>query len=595
MKHYGDITKLHGWELPPVDVITGGSPCQDLSIAGRRAGLDGERSGLFLEQVRLVKEMRNATANDDIRLVKPRYMVWENVPGAFSSNQGKDFQAVLTEIARIADPECPIVPLPEKGGWNKSGCLMGEGFSIAWRVHDAQFWGVPQRRKRISLVADFAGGSAPEVLFERKGMCWDFEKGREPWKRAATDAEGSVGETSGTVMEMHPPIDAQMYENHRREARYTGPLKTAPTVVAQYGTGGNNTPLVLQVPYGISSYKSNAMMSDNPHSGIYEAKTSRTLDLNGGYPGCNQGGIAVCMDVGFLTIHEEQAGTLLARKYKDPPVVLYNKKDGSENAGTQNKVLHALWETYGEETVLKWGIAVLDALQQAEVLQSGVYESGVSGKAKNRNKLDDHSLPCSKLVAEWLLRGMRQREKCGCASQGWKSTEQRFEQSDEGMPKLSQQNTSTCEEMFDMWSKGQGIGVLQQTLYQIQEIRKSFDVQRPIVRRLTPLEAERLQGFPDGWTDIGEWTDSKGKFHKESSDSARYKALGNSLALPFWFWLMRRIAAQYVRPATLGSLFDGVGGFPYVWEKCNGKGTALWASEVDEFAIAVTKKHFGEE
>ena len=149
--------------------------------------------------------------------------------------------------------------------------------------------------------------------------------------------------------------------------------------------------------------------------------------------------------------------------------------------------------------------------------------------------------------------------------------------------------------MFDMWSKGQGIGVLQQTLYQIQEIRKSFDVQRPIVRRLTPLEAERLQGFPDGWTDIGEWTDSKGKFHKESSDSARYKALGNSLALPFWFWLMRRIAAQYVRPATLGSLFDGVGGFPYVWEKCNGKGTALWASEVDEFAIAVTKKHFGEE
>lgn len=139
MKHYGDITKLHGWELPPVDVITGGSPCQDLSIAGRRAGLDGERSGLFLEQVRLVKEMRNATANDDLRLVKPRYMVWENVPGAFSSNQGKDFQAVLTEIARIADPECPIVPLPEKGGWNKSGCLMGEGFSIAWRVHDALF------------------------------------------------------------------------------------------------------------------------------------------------------------------------------------------------------------------------------------------------------------------------------------------------------------------------------------------------------------------------------------------------------------------------------------------------------------------------
>ena len=303
---------------------------------------------------------------------------------------------------------------------------------------------------------------------------------------------------------------------------------------------------------------------------------------------------AVCMDVGFFTSHEEQAGTLLARQYKDPPVVLYNKKDGSENAGTQNKVLHALWETYGEETVLKWGIAVLDALQQAEVLQSGVYESGVSRKAENRNKLDDHSLPCPELVAEWLLRGMRQREKCGCASQGWKSTEQRFEQSDEGMQKLSQQNTSTCEEMFDMWSKGQGLGVLQQTLYQIQEIRKSFDVQRPIVRRLTPLEAERLQGFPDGWTDIGEWTDSKGKKHKPS-DSPRYKALGNSIALPFWFWLLRRISAQYERPATLGSLFDGIGGFPLCWERCNGKGTAIWASEIEEFPIAVTKKHFPED
>lgn len=115
-----------------------------------------------------------------------------------------------------------------------------------------------------------------------------------------------------------------------------------------------------------------------------------------------------------------------------------------------------------------------------------------------------------------------------------------------------------------------------------------------IVRRLTPLECERLQGFPDGWTDIGEWTDTKGKLHKESSDSARYKALGNSIALPFWFYLLRRISAQYERPATLGSLFDGIGGFPLCWERCNGPGTALWASEIEEFPIAVTKKHFPE-
>ena len=176
MYHLGDITKIHGDQIPPVDIITGGSPCQDLSVAGKRAGLDGERSGLFMEQIRVVKEMRNATGADvDIRMAKPRFMVWENVPGAFSSNQGKDFQAVLTEIVRIADPDAPDVPLPDKNKWSKSGCVyddMGR-WSVAWRVHDAQYWGVPQRRKRIALVADFAGLSAAEVLFVRKGCAWD--------------------------------------------------------------------------------------------------------------------------------------------------------------------------------------------------------------------------------------------------------------------------------------------------------------------------------------------------------------------------------------------------------------------------------------
>ena len=179
MKHFGDITKLTGYTLPIVDVITGGSPCQDLSVAGKRAGLAGERSGLFMEQIRIVKEMRERDrANGRTGwMVRPRYMVWENVPGAFSSNGGKDFQAVLTEIARVAEPDAPDVPLPEKGKWSKAGCLygaMGE-WSIAWRVHDAQFWGVPQRRKRIALVADFGGLSAPEILFERKGLSRDSE------------------------------------------------------------------------------------------------------------------------------------------------------------------------------------------------------------------------------------------------------------------------------------------------------------------------------------------------------------------------------------------------------------------------------------
>ena len=196
MKHVGDITKLSGYDLEPVDCITGGSPCQDLSVAGKRAGLEGERSGLFMEQIRIVKEMRDNDRKHGRpdHLVRPRYMVWENVPGAFSSNRGRDFQAVLTEIVRIAEPEAPDVPLPE-GRWSKAGCLYGmDGrWSIAWRLHDAQFWGVPQRRKRIALVADFGGMSAPEILFERKGLSRDPDEGREEREETAGSIEAGAG------------------------------------------------------------------------------------------------------------------------------------------------------------------------------------------------------------------------------------------------------------------------------------------------------------------------------------------------------------------------------------------------------------------
>ena len=166
MKHYGDITKINGAEIEPVDCITAGSPCQDLSVAGKRAGLEGERSGLFMEQIRIIKEMRKA---DEERgradqFIRPRYMVWENVPGAFTSNNGEDFRCVLEETARIVDKNA-VIPRPD-GKWTPSGCILGAGWSIAWRVHDAQFWGVPQRRRRICLVADFNGYTAPSILFD---------------------------------------------------------------------------------------------------------------------------------------------------------------------------------------------------------------------------------------------------------------------------------------------------------------------------------------------------------------------------------------------------------------------------------------------
>lgn len=193
MIHLGDITKINGATAPVVDCIIGGSPCQDLSIAGKRAGLAGERSRLYMEQIRVIREMREhdrATGRSG-EFIRPRYMVWENVPGAFSSNHGKDFAAVLEEATKIAEPEAPTVPVPEKG-WATSGCIMGDGWSIAWRVLDAKFWGVPQTRRRIALVADFGGQSAPEILFVRKSVPGDSEPGSEA-------REGLAGGTeSGT-------------------------------------------------------------------------------------------------------------------------------------------------------------------------------------------------------------------------------------------------------------------------------------------------------------------------------------------------------------------------------------------------------------
>ena len=206
MKHYGDICKINGAMVEPVDIITGGSPCQDLSIAGKRAGLAGERSGLFMEQIRIIKEMRendrrNGRSDDDLR---PRYMVWENVPGALSSGEprGEDFRTVLEETARVADPDAVIPRLEGGNKWSNAGCILADGWSIAWRIHDAQFWGVPQRRRRIALVADFRGQSAPEILFERKSVSGDSEPGKQAWQGTAEGTEDRIGESSAYTLKI---------------------------------------------------------------------------------------------------------------------------------------------------------------------------------------------------------------------------------------------------------------------------------------------------------------------------------------------------------------------------------------------------------
>ena len=270
MKHLGDITKINGADAPVVDVIIGGSPCQDLSVAGKRAGLAGERSGLYMDQIRIIKEMRNADAlrgRTDVN-IRPRYMVWENVPGAFSSNGGKDFAAVLEEAIRVAEPQAPPVSVPPKG-WPTSGCFMGDKWSVAWRVLDAQFWGVPQRRRRIALVADFGGQSAPEILFVRESVSGHFEPGKPQRKETAGDAgkssertvgcdvynltttgDKAVSLTTSTNATGTGPTVMQTYsvENHPADSRVdideSGKVQT---LTSRMGTGGGNVPMLLEM------------------------------------------------------------------------------------------------------------------------------------------------------------------------------------------------------------------------------------------------------------------------------------------------------------------------------------------------------------
>ena len=341
MRHLGDITQIKGSDAPVVDCVIGGSPCQDLSLAGKREGLAGARSGLYMEQIRIIKEMREEDAlhgNTDVD-IRPRYMVWENVPGAFSTNGGKDFAAVLEEAIRVAEPEAPDVPVPEKG-WPTSGCLLGDKWSVAWRVLDAQFWGtsdkpLPQRRRRIALVADFGGHSAPEILFVRKGVSGDTEPGEPKGKETAGDAESCSGGASEGIpytMKIRSGVEVDslgkkagkgaliqtdksgtlntVQDQYLFQPKAVGfPLGFRPENVRCYdetattlcnGTRPGFTTGVIQktTVYGISPYHSNCMKSDNPHSGIYEAETSRSLDaMNCGYPGCNQGGMAVVQPV----------------------------------------------------------------------------------------------------------------------------------------------------------------------------------------------------------------------------------------------------------------------------------------------------------
>lgn len=574
MMHLGDVSAQNGADLPPVDIITFGSPCQDMSIAGKRAGLDGSRSNLFYEAIRIVKEMRCATNGK-----YPRFIVWENVHGAFSSNKGEDFRAVLESICSVkGDPVS--VPVPPKGKWTGAGHLVGDGFDIAWRTVDAQYWGVPQRRRRIYLVADFAGGCAGKILFESEGLSGYPPQSFCPWKGTAGDSETGIGasgigidgynaavsekaatigvncgmatgrngvmvlnDQGGNRMDVtedktctlraeshHPPL---VFENHSQDSRYTGPLDVAQTVLSTFGTGGNNQPFVVETPktlkirsgcegggkgaliqdnlsatlatnndqtlfvpkaYGVCAKSSHSMMSDNPHSGFYEADTSRCLDQNGGNPNCNQGGIAVVA----------VQGSMIGRKDENGPQGDGVNEDVSFTLNTVDR--HAV--AYG--------------------IDRAAYNQGEN--AKYGFSVDEERQPT--MVA---------KGPGAVAAPTWSSSKASF-------------FTSAEEELAN---------TLVATDYKDPPIVNDEDDVNYIVRRLTPTECARLQGFPDWWcADLGtilptqeelDWwaevfethrkicgTSAKPKTRKQLfkwlqdpySDSAAYKMWGNGVALP---------------------------------------------------------------
>lgn len=467
MKHLGDITKIHGDQIEPVDCITFGSPCQGLSMAGKRLGFDDNRSVLFLDAARIIKEMRTATNG-----MYPTFAIWENVPGAFSSNGGEDFRAVLEELARVEEPNASIPRPSGRGGrWSKAGAIAGNGWSLAWRQLDAQYWGVSQRRKRIALFVDFGGQRAAEILFERTSLSGNPCESIPAWKTFARTPEASVAGYDRMV-ESGNSITGDA------ESEGTG------------RSGGKGTGRVLE-----SDHRETSTRCTEP--------AAYTLKIRSGCEGGGKGALV--------------------------------------------------------QTELS---ATVSTLQDQTLFQPVVYDARGNGDGKivptitgdHENRITDYTAIAieRKTFNEQSFSHYKESDKC-----------------------------STLK------AKAGNIGNGSECLIAEKAIRW-------IVRRLTPVECERLQGYPDGYTDIGDWTDSKGKKHKYA-DSPRYKALGNSIALPQWFWLVQKMRPYMKEKPTLGSLFDGLGGFPLVWQRAYGEGTARWASEIESFCIAVTKRRFGEE
>lgn len=596
---------------------------QDLSIAGKRAGLAGARSGLFMEQVRIVKEMREADKRNGRTgdMVRPRYLVWENVVGAFSSNKGKDFAAVLEEIIKIVEPEAPGIEVPEKGWptWGGYHDEMGGRWSVVWRTHDAQHWGVPQRRRRISVVADFGGDTASEIQFDGESVSGDITASGAAGEGLAEAAERGFNPAGGDCMTAWDCQSKRIFDTNGK----------SPTLQGGVGGGVNNPAIFAAIPINDKATRWQGGGESRNHDGSgnglgigkegdpsptltagdrhgvmcmtpWDAQSQRVYDGNGVSPtlssrensGLNREAVLCAgfkagqgAQAGGIGYSEEVPPTLAAAPSgtnRTPAVVAYSFDSLSSNSMKSKNphsgcrevdVAKTLDTTDPTPSKNQGGIAVvapavaLDMTHACDVIR----ECGEQVPAlQARMGTGGNQVPLTYGI------GNGQANEAGIMAEEVSQT----------LNTMHDAQAVMCEDV------SHALRVKAACAY--REDAETYLVQNMVVRRLTPMECERLQGFPDHWTDIGEWIDEKGKKHKDA-DSPRYKALGNSIALPFWDWMLRRMSRYLLDGATLGSLFDGIAGYPLIWERIHGKGTARWASEIEPFPIAVTKKWFGEE
>ena len=558
MLHIGDITKLKGSELAPVDIVCGGSPCQDLSVAGKRAGLQGERSGLFMEQIRVIKELREhdarAKRTDEPVRLRPRYIVWENVPGAFSSADGEDFRAVLEETCRIADSSVSV-PRPPGGVWKSAGAVLGDQFSLAWRIYDAQYWSVPQRRKRIYLVADFGGHTAPQILFKQDSLFGDTPQGEEARQGAASYAEAGAGDAGGKLSgdagaggitnNVTIPSNTQIAMRNNQLGEGT-----------ELGVGENGDPaFTLQEAH--SHAACNFKSDDNESiafacnqrdevrdlhdvSGAIQAQPGMkqqtfiaqlSNETEASESGFNMASSILCLnDQGGerMDITENITATLRAQMDGHPPLVLGDPPELYENHGIDSRYtgphevspnISARCGTGGNNLPLisqnaeTYCIAGNIIDRQDHNGGNGMgFQSDIS---YTLNTADRHCVFSQQRSDEYVSNDVVSTQS---ARQYKDATDLICEPTVFGQS----QYANYAEGVSTLRAQGGDHGGGSENL--VAEPKK-------LIRRLTPLECERLQGFPDYWTDI-----------PGASDSARYKALGNSVAIPCVENVLRGIA-----------------------------------------------------